>query len=79
MIAAWASATGRAVREHGGYRLPVPLYLDLPVLDEALARIVDHAIGIPAGYHTDATQGLHVRIWDGPAPGRPQHPGRRGR
>ncbi|MEV6987230.1 hypothetical protein AB0M95_39050 [Sphaerisporangium sp. NPDC051017] len=66
VIAVWASTTGRAVRQHGGYRLPVPHYLTLPALPAPLARVVDQVLDVPAGYHTDQTRGLHVRIWDGP-------------
>ncbi|MFD1496982.1 hypothetical protein [Streptosporangium lutulentum] len=71
VIAAWASTTGRAVRDGDRYRLPVPLYLDLPALSAPLPRTVDAVVQVPAGYRTTATQDLHLRIWDGPLPSVP--------
>lgn len=69
-IALWAAITGRAVRSGGAlsdeYRLPVPMWVDLPPLPAPLPRATDELVRLDRPrYHPSD---LHVRIFDGPLP-----------
>ncbi|MDL4813138.1 hypothetical protein [Actinomadura opuntiae] len=69
-IALWAAITGRAVRAGGAlseeYRLPVPMWVDLPPLPALLPRATDELVRLDRPGYTPSD--LHVRIFDGPLP-----------
>lgn len=68
-IAAWALSTGRAARDGlATYRLPVPMYADLPPLPAPLPRVLDTVAQLPAGRLLSVPTPVHVRVFDGELP-----------
>ncbi|MFG1858528.1 hypothetical protein ACGFJT_42320 [Actinomadura geliboluensis] len=69
-IALWALTTGRAVRTGGAlsaqYRLPVPMWVDLPPLPGPLPRVLDEIITVTGTSRRFRPGPVHVRLFDGP-------------